>query len=512
MIVRATPNQDREAGMDIAPVAPSLDALAAEVRRDLGLLDHPADDWVPPRSHPTGAPVHDVVVVGGGQGALATLFGLARDHVTNTVAFDRAPRGREGPWTTFARMRTLRTHKNITGPALGVPSLTPRAWYTARYGADAWDALVRIPRTDWQAYLDWYRQVLRLPVVNETEVGPLEPEHPGRADSLIRVPLRATGPSGRNGAVYAREVVLANGIDGCGSWTIPEIVSRNLPPARYAGAHDDIDFAALAGRRVIVLGANAGGFDNAAVALEAGAREAHLLVRRRRIPKVNAHRPLDSAGYLKHFAALDADTRWRLMVHVMRNNQPPPQETFDRAAALPGFVMHENAGLESLFLDGDEIVASTAGGEEVRAEFLIAATGFSMDFARRIETSAIASHIALWRDRYAPPAGLDDWEPMSAYPWLGEGFEFTERKPGSAPWLRHIHCFNIGTMPSLGATGSSATSMRYGAARLIDALTRQLFIDDADHHAHMLETFGEPDLDTRGLDAGEGSGDSEDAA
>ncbi|KAG1243884.1 hypothetical protein G6F65_022130 [Rhizopus arrhizus] len=38
--------------------------------------------------------------------------------------FDQAPEGYEGPWATTARMETLRSPKQLTGPALGLPALT----------------------------------------------------------------------------------------------------------------------------------------------------------------------------------------------------------------------------------------------------------------------------------------------------------------------------------------------------------------------------------------------------
>lgn len=473
--------------------AESLESLEARVQHEIALLDHPKTDWIPPRRSASGQHVYDVLVVGAGQSGLGTLFALRREKVTNTLAIDRNSAGREGPWVTYARMKQLRTHKDITGPALGIPSLTPRAWYTARYGADAWDDLVRIPRTDWQEYLNWYRKVLDLPVWNETEVGPIVPDEPDNPDSLIRVPLTATGSSGRTETVLAREVVLANGLEGCGVWHIPTILTDNLPVDRYAQANSVFDLTDLRGKRVIVIGANAGGFDAAAAILEAGARFADLLVRRDEIPKVNAHKPIDSVGWLKHFEDLDDATRWRLMVHVMRNNQPPPQETFDRANRLPGFRMREGAGVVSAGMDGEEVIIETAAGDTLRADFVIAATGFANDFRLRVETSAIADEIALWRDRYTPPEG-EDWEPMGTYPYLGKSFEFTERHPGNAPWLRHIHCFSLGTKPSLGLSAASATAMRYGVPRLVQALTRQLFVDDAAHHENALLTFNEEDL------------------
>lgn len=105
--------------------ANSLETLEARVRVDLELMNHPSTPWVPPREHPSGAPVYDVAVIGGGQSGLSILFALGRENVTNIIALDRNPAGREGPWMTYARMNLLRTNKNVTGPALGFPSLTP---------------------------------------------------------------------------------------------------------------------------------------------------------------------------------------------------------------------------------------------------------------------------------------------------------------------------------------------------------------------------------------------------
>jgi FAD-dependent urate hydroxylase len=473
--------------------ADDLESLEARIRLELDLMDHPKTPWVPQRQHASGAPIYNVVIVGAGQAGLSILFALGRENVTNIIALDRNAAGREGPWMTFARMNLLRTNKNITGPALGFPSLTPRAWYSAKYSPDAWEALARIPRTEWQDYLNWYRQILDLPVRNETEVGPLEPEAPDDAGSLIRVPLSATGPSGETGIIYAREVILANGIDGCGDWNIPEVVTENLPLDRYAQANTEFDFDTLKSKRVTVIGANASGFDAAAVALESGAENIDLLVRRREIPKINAHRPLDSNAWHLHFADLDVETRWQLMVHVMQNNQPPPQDSFDRARDLPGFQMHENFDIRSIELKDGEITIQSAKGDAVQTDFVIAATGFVCDFTRRTETSGIAEHIALWRERYTPPDETN-WAPMGTYPWLEGGFSFQEKTPGSAPWLQHIYCFSLGTKPSLGLTGGSASSIRHAVPRLIHAVTRQLFLADVEHHTTALLSHDGIDL------------------
>jgi cation diffusion facilitator CzcD-associated flavoprotein CzcO len=477
------------------PLDASLADLEAQVEHDLDLLNHPKSQWVPPRQHPSGAPVFDVLIVGGGQGGLALSFALRRDNVANVIAVDRNPKGAEGPWNSYARMPLLRTALDLTGPDLGIPSLAPRAWFTAKHGAAAWDALLRFPTADWHDYLAWYRRVLNIPVINETEVGALAAENPASPDSLIRVPLRPTGASGRDTVVYAREVVLANGIEGCGEWHVPEQITGALPPERFAQANGVIDFDALKGQRVAILGANAGAFDNAAVALEAGAREAHLFVRRREIAKINAHKPFDNIAYLKHFADFSELERWRITCHVLRTHQPPPQETFDRAATLDGFHMHEDAGWKSVAMSdsGDAISVETVGGERFDFDYIIAATGHINDFTLRAETSALAGEIALWRDRFTPPEG-DEYAPAGTYPYLGSNFEFTEKTPGDAPYLHHIHCFTLGTLPSLGMTGSSVTTMRYGIPRILEGVTRQLFLDDSEHHYRQIMDHDEIDL------------------
>src|SRR2546421_12413040 len=149
----------------------SLDALTALAKRELEQLRYPAPNWVLPRDG-----LVDVLIVGGGMCGQTAAFALLREGVTNLRCLDRAPRGSEGPWTSFARMDILRSPKHLTGPDLGVAALTYRAYHEARFGEAHWQKLHKIPRLDWAAYLAWVRETVAIPVENETEVRSIELE------------------------------------------------------------------------------------------------------------------------------------------------------------------------------------------------------------------------------------------------------------------------------------------------------------------------------------------------
>ncbi|HTB58628.1 MAG TPA: FAD-dependent oxidoreductase [Polyangia bacterium] len=472
----------------------ALDQHAARVRQELELLDYPRRPWMPRRggpSEPDGPDVLDVLIVGAGQGGLAAAFGLARERVSNVLVVDDQPLDRAGPWLNFARMRTLRTPKYLTGPDLGVPSLTPRAWYEAQHGAGSWEAMGLIPKEIWATYLAWYRRTLEIPVRPDTRVGALRWN--ARA-AAWEVPVTdARGGAGAAETLLARRVVLATGIDGSGQWEIPSMIRDGLPARLYAHTRQEIDFAALAGKRVAVLGAGASAFDNAATALEAGAGEVVLCFRRPSLVNVNAYRWAEFTGFLRHHGDLPDADKWRFVRQIVRMGQLPPADTVKRARAQAGFRLHAGCAWSAVEARGDAVVIHTAGGEAHEVDFVIVGTGFVTDLARRPELREVEPHIARWSDRFHP-LPTDASDDLLRHPYLGPGFEHTEKVPGAAPYLRYLYNYTFGGLLSLGFGGASISGMKYSIPRLVGGITGSFFVEDREAHFDSLRTFAETEL------------------
>ncbi|MBP2292816.1 FAD/NAD(P)-binding protein [Azospirillum rugosum] len=466
----------------IDPGPRSLEELEARLARDLDLLTLPPAEWVPPRPDELGRSVLDVAVVGAGMAGLTAAFALRKLGIANVRLFDRAPAGREGPWGTFARMETLRSPKTLTGPALGFANLTFRAWYEARFGREAWEALFRIPRLQWLDYLTWYRRVTNPSVENDTTLTRLS----GDADGVT---LNLEGPEGTR-AVRARRVVLANGRDGLGGPFIPPFW-RNVDKRFWAHAHETIDFADLAGKTVAVLGAGAGAVDNAAEALESGAGKVYMLVRRKQLPRVNKSLAAGNAGILLGFNDLSDERRWAQNQYIADTAVPAPHNSMLRCSRHANFSLLTGCAVEAARVEGGRLALDTTRGPAV-VDFVILATGFTVDWARRPELADLARHALLWRDRYVAP-GREGSE-FAEHPYLGRDFQFQERTPGAAPWLPRVHAFNYAAVLSHGRVTGDIPGISAGAERLAAGIAGALFAEDYDHHWQRLQSFETPEL------------------
>ena len=462
--------------------AAGLAALETRLRQDLSWLELPAKNWVTPRLE-DGQPVLDVAIIGGGMAGLAASAALTHLGV-NAPIFDQSPEGYEGPWATTARMETLRSPKQLTGPALGLPALTFRAWFEAQFGLEAWDALDKIPRLQWMDYLRWYRRVLGLDVRNEHRVLAVLP----RADGLVRLDIES--PAGRH-AVLTRRVVLATGRDGLGGAYVPGFAHK-IPRARWAHSSDVMDYAMLADKRVGVVGAGASAMDSAATALEAGAASVDLLIRRDDIPRINKGKGAGNPGLTHGHLNLPDDWKWKIRHYINAAQVPPPRGSTLRVSRHPNARFNLGCGVQDLALIDDEIRVTTPKGE-FALDFLIFSTGFRIDWTARPEFAALAPHVRAWGDRYTPAAGDEDQE-LHDSPDLGPAFELQEKSPGACPGLDRVHCFSYPAALTHGTVSGDIPAISEGAKRLAQGIAGLFYREDVAAHYANMEAFSEPEV------------------
>ena len=463
-----------------APVdGAGLPALEARLREELRFLNWPAKPWIPPREV-AGEPVLDAVIVGGGMCGLVAWMALASAGIRDVRVIDRAERGREGPWLTYARMETLRSPKILTGPAFGHGSLSFQAWFRAQRGGEAWEALDKIPRPMWADYLVWYRDVLGVPVENGVSLDRVRPE-----GGVLRLDL-STGP------VLARKLVMATGREGTGEPAIPAFVD-GVPKRLWAHSSEEIDFASLRGRRVAVVGVGASAVDNAAEALEAGASEVRHLIRRERMPTINKMMGIGSFGFSAGFPDLSDEWRWRFINYSFVTQTPPPRGSTQRVSRHENAHFHFGARIASVRERGAGLAVSLESGAEVETDFLILGTGFLTDPMARTEFGEAAGAIALWRDAYTPPEGEENRE-LALFPYLSGDFTFREKELGAAPWLSDVYCFNYGATASLGKVSGDIPGVSEGAAWMAKAMAATLYREDVEAHWRHLQDYATPEL------------------
>jgi FAD-dependent urate hydroxylase len=461
--------------MELHPLKPDaaerLADLARCVEKERALLDFPQRNWVVPRRGDDGHPILNVLIVGAGQAGLAIAFALMRDHVDGVLCIDMMPDGQEGPWLSVARMITLRTPKQLTGPDLGLPSLSFQRWYNAQFGLQAWHDLFQIPRTEWARYLRWVRQVTGVRAQNGVRLDRIVPAGGHLAAEI-------TAASGRK-RLLARKIVLATGMEGGGEWYAPELV-RGVPKRFWAHSSDAIDFSALRYKRVAVLGAAASAMDNAAMALEQGARSVDQYCRRAQVQSIQPYKWAAFPGFTRHIGEMDDLWRWRFLTYFLDLREPFTQDAWERVSRFPNYRMIVGEAWQNIAVEGEQLLIRTSKGAS-HADFIVCGTGVTVDHRLRPELGAFAHNIATWRDRFQPPPGEENPR-LGRFPYLSPSFSYSERDPGATPELRNIHCFNFSSTLSFGPSGAAIRPMKYLVPKFARALTRDLFRDDIEQH------------------------------
>ena len=283
-------------------------------------------------------------------------------------------------------METLRSPPELTGPAFGFSNLTFRAWFEAQFGTAAW------------------KNVTPHPAPAMDGLSALVPAHDRRAD---RERDRADRSRRRQGFVVldaalgagtrkvaARRVVLANGREGLGG---PYV--RDVPRARprfVAHSSDDIDFDALRGKTVGVIGAGASASTTPPKRWSMAPRASPCWCGGRTCRA--STRAWASAAPASGSASC-ADPRTEMADRELHRRaggpaaaqldaaRDPPQEFFDLRALRAAAVEIEN---------GRVLLDTTRG--RLGFDFLILATGLTVDWGQRPELASLeAAYPALGR-------------------------------------------------------------------------------------------------------------------
>ncbi|MFI0434236.1 MAG: NAD(P)-binding domain-containing protein [Parachlamydiaceae bacterium] len=452
--------------------------------RDLLLLNFPPYDWIKGQNRPIPDPVYDVVIIGAGMGGLSAATALLKEGIFNLKLFDQNPPGFEGPWITYARMKTLRSYKEIMGPALGIPHLTFHAWYEALFGAESWRQIEKIPNALWMDYLKWYREALQLPVENDCVLTDLIPQKEGFELHFLK--------KGEPLVITARKVVLATGRDGFGGPYIPEF-AKHLPQSICAHTMDRIDFKSLHDCSIGIIGVGASSFDAAATALEAGAKKVDLIMRREKIGSINKFAGLPFNGFNHAFFKLSDQKRWEFMSEAFDAPIPPPIESIKRVEGFSNLRVLANREIKQIMFDGTEVILETNQGA-LCYDFLILGTGYEINGYQEPELRHVIDDIALWKDRL-PQEMVNQHPKMAAFPYLGPSFEFLPKQTGNAPYLKHLYCFNYASTLSHGLLSADIPAISIGATRLAEAIAADLFIENSEWYLNSLKNYDEKDFE-----------------
>ena len=462
-----------------------LSTLEARIATDFEYLNFPPNNWVSQRKDASGSPILDVLIVGGGMCGLAANLALRRMGIGNLRTIDASPAGQEGPWLNYARMETLRSPKHLTGPALGLPNLTFRAWYEAQFGPAAWEELGRIPRTQWAEYLEWYRSVTDIQIENGKILTDLRP-----GDDCVQAQI-TDKQNGKAEVVPVRRIVLATGRDALATPRIPEQFASHVGNKVFHTS-DAPTQEQFADKDVVVIGLAASAFDYAAEALEAGAAQVTVLGRANRIPRVNKAKQIVYPGFSQGFSALPDKERFEIFRYISSHGVPPPRDTVLRVTRHKNFKLVLEADVQDVVDDGDRLILKTTAGE-FGAETVVLGTGFKIDISSAAFLTSLRNQIAIWHDQLSADGKAQE---LLNFPYLGTGFEFQarEKEAKEASAIQRIHCFNHAAMLSLGNLANDIPAVSEGAERLANTIAASFFVEEAKSHQADLNAYVDPEL------------------
>ncbi|MGC1408038.1 MAG: hypothetical protein WA864_03715 [Acetobacteraceae bacterium] len=181
------------------------------------------------------------------------------------------------------------------------------------------------------------------------------------------------------------------------------------------------------------------------------------------------------------------------MHYADETGPPPPRNSTLRVSRHANAHFHFDSGVAAIQVCDQHVTMHTSRGKTFVADFIVVATGFTVETAARPEIAAYANAIATWADRYTPPPELTNVE-LGGFPFLGPHFQFTEKRPGTAPFLADIHCFNHAASLSLGKVAGDIPGISAGASWLAAGIAAEFYNRDIDAHWQILLDFATPEL------------------
>ena len=100
--------------------------------------------------------------------------------------------------------------------------------------------------------------------------------------------------------------------------------------------------------------------------------------------------------------------------------------------------------------------------------------------------------IATWRDKYTPPAGEED-ESLAAATYLGAELRDDREDARRSAWLEAVFNFSRGAQMSMGPMPIGLSGIKYGAPRLVQGVTRRLFVSDTERYFEGMRVWQDSD-------------------
>jgi FAD-dependent urate hydroxylase len=170
---------------------------------------------------------------------------------------------------------------------------------------------------------------------------------------------------------------------------------------------------------------------------------------------------------------------------------PPPHDSMLRVTRHENFSIIARCAPTAVAIRDGRVLLDTTRGK-LAFDFLILATGLTVDWSQRPEFAALKPHVQLWGDNFAP-----DGAPACAqadHPYLGPSFEFLQRVPGAAPWVSRIHCFTFPGYLSHGPISGDIPAISTGAERVANGIVSALFAEDYARTWRRMVGWSNPEL------------------